>query len=133
MAVFDLPFNVIDATTHECEREACEVIQQLPTALKEAALENSFLSRYLHSLPVAEIGLPLYHEELEKSDGDEESPNIIYKSHYGGTFIHCYVDPEGIRDWYISIEPSVEHPKFPKIMADIEEALIEYTDRKSVV
>lgn len=128
MAVFDLPFNVINATTHECEREACEVIQQLPTALKEAALENSFLSRYLHSLPVAEIGVPLYHEELEKSDGDEESPNIIYKSHYGGTFIHCYVDPEGIRDWYISIEPSVEHPQFPKIMADIEEALIEYTD-----
>ena len=41
MAVFDLPFNVIDTTTHECEREACEVIQQLPTALKEAALENA--------------------------------------------------------------------------------------------
>lgn len=128
MAVFELPFNVIDARDHECNSESCELVQQLPTALREAALENSFLLRYLHGLPIAEIGIPTYHEELEKSDGDEDSPNIIYKAHAGGTFIHVFADPEGIRDWYIAIEPSAEHPKFPQIMADIEEGLIEYTD-----
>ncbi|MCI0836530.1 MAG: type II/IV secretion system ATPase subunit [Chloroflexi bacterium] len=128
MAVFELPFNVIDTRDHECDSESCELVQQLPTALREAALENSFLLRYLHSLPIAEIGIPTYHEELEKSDGDEDSPNIIYKAHAGGTFIHVFADPEGIRDWYIAIEPSAEHPKFPQIMADIEEGLIEYTD-----
>ena len=128
MAVFELPFKVIDASDHQCDIESCELVQQLPTALREAALENSFLLRYLHTLPIAEVGVPTYHEELEKSDGDEENPNIIYKAHAGGTFIHVFADPEGIRDWYIAIEPSAEHPRFPEIMADIEESLIEYTD-----
>ena len=127
MAVFELPFNVVDASDHECDRESCELVQQLPTALKEAAFEYSFLLRYLHTLPIAEIGLPIYHEELEKSDGDEESPNFIYKANTGEIFFHTYPDPEGIRDWLIAIEPSVEHPQFPAIMADIEEAMIEYT------
>ncbi len=115
-------------TDHECDTENCELVQQLPTALREAALENTFLLRYLHTLPVAEIGVPTYHEELEKTDGNEESPNIIYKAHAGGTFIHVFADPDGIRDWYIAVEPSAEHPRFPEIMADIEEGLIEYTD-----
>ncbi|MBT3994388.1 MAG: type II/IV secretion system ATPase subunit [Chloroflexi bacterium] len=128
MAVFELPFNVVDASDHECDRESCEIVQQLPTALKEAALDYSFLLRYLHTLPIAEIGLPIYHEELEKSDGDEEVPNFIYKANSGEIFFHVYPDPEGIRDWLIAIEPSVEHPKFPQIMSDIEEGLIEYTN-----
>ena len=128
MAVFELPFNVVDASDHECDRESCEIVQQLPTALKEATLDYSFLLRYLHTLPIAEIGLPIYHEELEKSDGDEEVPNFIYKANSGEIFFHVYPDPEGIRDWLIAIEPSVEHPKFPQIMSDIEEGLIEYTN-----
>jgi flagellar protein FlaI len=128
LAVFELPFNVVDISDHVCDKESCELVQQLPTALKEAALEYSFLLRYLHTLPIAEIGVPIYHEELEKSDGDEESPNFIYKSNTGEIFFHVFPDPEGIRDWLIAIEPSVEHPQFPKIMSDIEEGLIEYTD-----
>ena len=128
MAVFELPFSVIDPADHECDKETCELVQQLPTELKDVALENSFLLRYLHTLPIEEIGIPIYHEELEKDDGEEEKPNFIYKAHEGGTFIHIFSDPEGIRDWYIAIEPSVEHPKFPQIMADIEESLIEYTN-----
>ena len=128
MAVFELPFNVLDASEHVCDKETCELVQQLPTALREVALANSFLLRYLHTLPVAEIGIPIYHEELEKDDGDEESPNFIYKANSGVIFMHVFPDPEGIRDWLIAIEPSVEHPQFPKIMADIEEGLIEYTD-----
>ncbi len=128
MAVFELPFNVIDASDHVCDPDSCELVQQLPTALREVALRTSFLLRYLHTLPIAEIGIPVYHEELEGDDGDEENPNFIYKTNTGVIFMHVYPDPEGIRDWLIAIEPSVEHPKFPAIMADIEEGLIEYTD-----
>ncbi|MDA1280979.1 MAG: type II/IV secretion system ATPase subunit [Chloroflexi bacterium] len=128
MAVFELPFSVVDATGHECDKENCELVQQLSPELAEVALQNSFLLRYLHTLPVDEIGVPIYHEELARTDGDEENPNFIYKAHAGGTFVHIFPDPEGIRDWYIAIEPSVEHPQFPKIMADIEESLIEYTN-----
>jgi flagellar protein FlaI len=128
VAVFELPFNVIDPGDHECDAETCELIQQLPTALREVALANSFLLRYLHTLPVAEIGIPVYHPELEKDDGDEENPNFIYKANSGVIFMHVFADPEGIRDWLIAIEPSVEHPKFPQIMSDIEEGLIQYTN-----
>lgn len=128
MAVFELPYNVVDASDHVCDQETCELVQELPSALKEAALEYSFLMRYLHTLPIAEIGIPIYHEELEKDDGDAENPNFIYKANTGEIFFHVFPDPEGIRDWLISIEPSVEHPQFPKIMADIEEGLIEYTN-----
>lgn len=110
------------------EPETCDFIQQLPTALKDATVESAFLRKYVHRLPVEEIGLPVYREELERSDSDAEKPNFIYKSHKGGIYFHVFPDSGGKRDHYVAIEPSIEHPQIRQLMADIEMAMLDYTD-----
>ncbi len=127
MSDFPPPFELKDP--EECdEPESCEFIQQLPEALRDAVLETGFLRKYVHRLPIDEIGAPVYRDELDRSDGDAEKPNFIYKSHKGGIFFHIYPDPAGGRDHYIAIEPSIEHPRIREIMGDIEEAMLDYTD-----
>ena len=127
MSDFPPPFELKEP--EECdEPESCEFIQQLPTALKDAVTEIGFLRKYVHRLPMDEIGVPVYRDELDRTDGDAEKPNFIYKSHKGGIYFHIFPDPAGGRDHYIAIEPSIEHPKIREIMADIEAAMLDYTD-----
>ena len=89
---------------------------------------SPFLRKYVHRLPIEEIGLPVYRQELERSDGDAEKPNFIYATHKGGIFIHIYPDPAGGRDHYIAVEPTIEHRQLREIMADVEQAMLDYTD-----
>lgn len=113
----------------DCETpEACDFIQSLPDELKDATIEVPFLRKYVHRLPIEEIGMPLYKEELDRSDGDIEKPNLIYKSAKGGIFFHVFADPDGGRDHYIAIEPILEHPQIREIMDDIEEAMLDFTE-----
>jgi flagellar protein FlaI len=113
----------------ECDTpETCEFIQGLPTALKNAVTESGFLRKYVHRLPMSEIGAPVYKEELDRSDGDIEKPNLIYKSNKGGIYFHIFADPGGGRDNYIAIEPILEHKQIREIMTDIEEAMLDFTE-----
>lgn len=127
MSDFPTPFELKEPEPCD-EPESCDFIQKLPTALKDAVVESAFLRKYVHRLPVDEIGLPVYREELERSDSDAEKPNFIYKSHRGGIYFHVFPDPGGKRDHYIAIEPSIEHPQIRQLMADIEMAMLDYTD-----
>lgn len=127
MSDFPPPFALQEPEPCD-EPESCDFIQQLPTALKDAVMESAFLRKYVHRLPIDEIGLPVYREELERSDSDAEKPNFIYKSHRGGIYFHVFPDPGGKRDHYISIEPSIEHPQIRELMGDIELAMLDYTD-----
>jgi flagellar protein FlaI len=127
MTNFPPPFELKDEEPCE-EPESCEFVQQLPTALKEVVIKSDFLRKYVHRLPVEEIGMPVFREELERSDSDAEKPNFIYPAAKGGTFAHVFPDPKGGRDHYISIEPVIEHPEVRAIMADIELGMLDYTD-----
>lgn len=127
MSDFPPPFELKDPEPCE-EPESCEFIQELPSPLKEAVTESAFLRKYVHRLPIDEIGVPTFRPELERSDGDAENPNFIYPTAKGGIFAHVFPDPKGGRDHYISIEPSIEHPKIREIMGDIEEGMLDYTD-----
>lgn len=127
MTNFPPPFELKDPEPCD-EPESCEFVQKLPTALKKAVEGNPFLRKYVHRLPIEEIGLPVFRDELERSDSDVEKPNMIYPSAKGGTFVHIYSDPKGSRDHYISIEPVIEHPQVREIMADIENGMLDYTD-----
>ena len=77
MSDFPTPFVLKDPEPCD-EPESCDFIQQLPTALKDATVESAFLRKYVHRLPIEEIGLPAYREDLERSDSDAEKPNFIY-------------------------------------------------------
>ena len=127
MSDFAPPFELNEP--EDCDTpETCEFIQALPTALKEATIESGFLRKYVHRLPISEIGTPVYKDELDRADGDIEKPNLIYKSNKGGIFFHIFADPGGGRDHYIAIEPVLEHRQIREIMADIEEAMLDFPE-----
>jgi flagellar protein FlaI len=106
----------------------CEFFNSLAKPMQEAARQSIFLMKYLHRLPVAQTGMPVFKEKLARSDGETEAPNFIYPAKAGGIFLHVAADPEGGRDWYMAIEPSLDHPKFREIMADVEGSILDYTD-----
>ena len=127
MTNFPPPFQLKEPESCD-DPESCEFVQQLPTGLKKAVTDSGFLRKYVHRLPIEEIGLPVFREELERSDSDAEKPNFIYPAAKGGIFAHIFPDPKGGRDHYISIEPVIEHPQVREIMKDIESGMLDYTD-----
>ncbi len=128
MSHLGYPFRTIK-THDKCAGPAtCEVMKQLGKPLKEAAEKSIFLNKYLHRVPLLDIGVPEYKDKLTRAESDTEKPNFIYPAKAGGIFLHILFDPEGGREWYIAIEPSLEHPQFQEIMADIEDSLLDYTD-----
>jgi flagellar protein FlaI len=64
------------------------------------------LLQYLLMLPLDEMEIPNYYEKITRKLTGTKDPNIIYKVG-GGVFVHVLANPEDIRDYYISIEPSI--------------------------
>jgi len=120
-----LPFEVRGTKLEDEDLFKAGLYPMLPKELKEAAGENLFLLKYLHLLPIEELGIPKYHEALYKGLGENKLPNIIYPVK-GGTFTHIYPDPKDERNTYISVEP-VLAINMDSIMPLIEERLLDYT------
>ena len=128
MANFPHPYNAlaIDERDEAAPLESA-LYKQLPPELQEAAARDLHLMKYLLAFPVDDLKMPVYKEELERSDGEAESPNIIY-SVGKGLYVHVLADPEKGRDYYIAIEPAIEHEKLGEIIHDIEERLLDFTE-----
>ncbi len=128
MSDLGLPYK--PSLVHEkcAEPATCTFFGAFPKDLQEVALKNVFLMKYLHKVPVTEAGIPQWRAKLGRAEGDSEKPNFIYPAKAGGIFLHVTGDPEGGRDWYIAVEPSLEHPSYRDIMTDVEDALLDYTD-----
>jgi len=101
--------------------------KELPPEWQEAAGRDVHLLKYLLRFPLNDFGMPTYRQELERSDGDAELPNIVY-SVGGGLYVHVLADPEKGRDYYIAIEPAIEHPQLAEINRDVEERLLDFTE-----
>lgn len=128
MSVFPYPFTpqIIDEH-HDSDPFGCSFYKTLPPALQEAAGRDLHLLTYLHIFPVNDLGMPVYREELGRSDGETESPNIIYPTGEG-LYVHILADAEKGRDHYIAIEPAAEHAELGEINADVEERLLDFTE-----
>jgi flagellar protein FlaI len=62
------------------------------------------LLQYLHSLPLDEIGMPQYHQKLNRNLKSLKNRNLIYMVD-DEILIHVLANTEDIRDHYIPIEP----------------------------
>ena len=82
------------------------MFRMLPKNLRDVARTQAHLGEYLHLLPIEKIGVPEYHETLNRGMGDLPNPNLIYPVG-NGIFIHVYPDPVDARDYYIAIEPGM--------------------------
>ncbi len=93
---------------HECGANLpdCPTYRTLPGEFQTKCGENLHLLRYMHALPLEEIGMPNYHATLSRGMKGTKNINLIYPTS-GETFVHILANPEDIRDYYIPVEPSV--------------------------
>ena len=101
-----LPFQTKEGHSHRGGVTKCPVFKLLPAPLQKESKDNEFLLDYIHTIPVDEVGIPEYYQELDRKLSDRKSPNLIYAIG-GGLYVHIYPDPTDSRDYYIAIEPGM--------------------------
>lgn len=128
MAQLKLPFSP-NGNGELCSNPAtCSLLPRLSKGLREACLANDFLHKYLHWLPIDQIGIPDYYPKLSRSLRDLEERNLIYPTKDGTLFIHIYPDMKGERDIYITIEPCLTVP-LDTIVPEVELRLLDFTEQ----
>ena len=118
-----LPFPEEGQAEEAHNESSCPVCSGLSPELKEQAQEHRHLFRYLHLVPVADFGVPEYHEKVSRKLGDIERPNIIYPVG-DATFAHIFPDPEDSRNHYIPVEPVVNQD-CDALMEMVEDRLVD--------
>jgi flagellar protein FlaI len=122
-----LPFDA--ETAHVCGNRdgTCNLPEQLPPTLREAAEQAPILLSYLHVVPTAEYGFPAYYAELSRKLIDLDPLNVIYPIKQG-LFVHIYPDQDGQRDWYIPIEPTTTLDIDKEKLRSVEEGLLDIAE-----
>ena len=127
MATATLPYKVeVSEETHGGDPFACSLYKMLPKQMQETSQERPYLLEYLHGVPVQDVGVPEYHEQLSGKLRDKKDLNLIYPVG-GGIFVHVMEDPQGGRSFYISIEPKLS-PELneSELVKRIERELVAY-------
>src|SRR3990172_2585581 len=125
-----LPFATeVQDEAEDCSGAQCSLRNLLPDALRERADEAPHLMEYLHLVPIKDIGVPDYYEDLNRKAGDLEAPNLIYRVDEQ-RFVHIFPDMQDARDFYISIEPAMLQ-KIQPILEQIERRLLDYVEELS--
>lgn len=118
--VVRLPFPLKEVGPHE----GCSICQALPQELREEAMAHPHLFRYVHSLPMDEMGVPQFYRKLERKLGESGLPNIIYPVG-NATFAHVLADPQDARNYYIPVEPVISGDELRPILEAVEDRLVE--------
>jgi flagellar protein FlaI len=122
----DLPF-VYEQSNDGCDHgPGCSLNSVLPKRLQEACAEHSYLSDYLHLVPMGEIGIPDFYPTLSRALRDLEERNLIYPVGQG-LFVHVYPDATGARDYYIPVEPQLT-VDLETIMPQVEDRLLKWAE-----
>lgn len=98
--------------------------QELPAPLREVVTEHPHVLEYLHMLPLAETGMPVYCPTVPRKLGDEKKPNFIYPSNRKGVFIHILFDMVDSRNNYIPVEPALIRD-LTKLMLQVDAKLLQ--------
>jgi flagellar protein FlaI len=128
MVQVKLPFSHDEANGLCSDPSTCSLLPRLSKGLREACLANSFLHKYLHWLPLDDIGIPDYYPKLSRNLRDLEERNLIYPTKDGTLFIHIYPDMKGERDIYVTIEPCLT-VSLDAIVPEVELRLLDFTDQ----
>lgn len=127
MPEFELPFRMAASSeTHE-DLEQCAMFRMLPPAMQQVCRTQSHVLEYLHRLPLEEIGIPQYYEELSRKLGDLKQRNLMYPVS-DNVLVHVWSGTSGERDIYIPVEPIFSMDLDQKL-AQIENHLLHMADR----
>ena len=102
------------------------MFKMLPPVFQEETKNNDFLMDYIHLIPVEEVGIPEFYEELARDLGEKKNPNLIYRI-VGGLYVHIYPDPADSRDYYIAIEPGMFDSN-AQLIEQMEDRLVDHVE-----
>ena len=102
------------------------MFKMLPPVFQEETKNNDFLMDYIHLIPVEEVGIPEFYEELARDLGEKKNPNLIYRIG-GGLYVHIYPDPADSRDYYIAIEPGMFDSN-AQLIEQMEDRLVDHVE-----
>jgi flagellar protein FlaI len=102
------------------------IINALPKEAQELVQKNPHLYYYLHLIPVNEVGIPQFHQKLDRKMSSNKNPNMIYPVK-SGIFTHILHDINDGRNTYIPIEPTMGQ-NLEKLMEEIERKLLIMAD-----
>lgn len=122
MPHIELPFPDIEWSPAS-HGPGCRTCAAIAPELRDQFEEYPHLSRYVHTIPIEEFGVPVYAEKLDRSMGADENTNYIYPVG-NAVFAHIVSDPHDARNWYVPIEPVILS-NYDELMAIIEELLVE--------
>jgi flagellar protein FlaI len=121
-----VPFAV-DAEAEDCKNDSsCSLRSLLPDDLREQADQAPHLMEYLHLVPIKDLGVQDYFEDINRKHGDIEAPNLIYRVN-DELFIHIFPDAEDARDYYVAIEPAMVHD-LSAILVQMDRRLLDYVE-----
>ena len=126
MALGTLPFEVKGGHSHRGGVTDCPVFKMLPAQLQKESKEHQFLLDYIHVLPIEDVGIPEFYDELDRKVGDKENPNLIYPIG-NGLYVHIFPDPNDTRDHYIAIEPGM-FDSDEGLVDELEDRLLEHVE-----
>ncbi|PKB72573.1 MAG: hypothetical protein BZY75_06355 [SAR202 cluster bacterium Io17-Chloro-G7] len=126
MGVSVLPFEPVTNHKHRRGAKHCPMVKMLPPALQQEIHKNEFLLDYIHLIPFEQVGIPEFHEELDRGMSDKKNPNLIYRIG-GGLFVHIYPNPTDSRDHYIAIEPGMFDIN-RKLVDQMEDRLVDHVE-----
>ena len=118
-----------EAEAEDCRGGQCSLRSLLPQELQEQCDAAPHLMEYLHLVPVNDVGVPAYAEDLNRKHSDLDEPNLIYRVD-DELFIHIFPDKEDARNFYIAIEPAMVHDLQP-LLAALEYRLLDYVEELS--
>lgn len=102
------------------------MFKMLPPVFQEETKNNDFLMDYIHLIPVEEVGIPEFYEELARDLGEKKNPNLIYRIG-GGLYVHIYPDPADSRDYYIAIVPGMFDSN-AQLIEQMEDRLVDHVE-----
>ena len=122
MAGRDLPF------LHVMTNQGSPLVQiaGMSPELEEQIALHPFLGDYLSQVPIEEIGVPEYYEQVSRSLGKTSYHNFIYPTD-DGLFVHIYPNPLGGRDYWVPIEPDLTLD-LTGVTEDLEALLVDYAE-----
>lgn len=121
-----LPFETKLGNQRNLATLMASIQQSLPADFNGVVKKNPFLLKYLCTLPLKDIGLPMYREKLERRMSEIRKPNIIYPVK-GGTFVHILYDLEDARHHYIIIEP-ILNENLEHLLQELEVKMLDMSD-----
>ena len=127
MPNINFPFEVTELVQkEESDLTQCGIYRQMSAAGKRYAEENKHVLRYLHMIPIEEIGIPKFYSALTKKLRSLKKINLIYPVNQDVT-VHIY-DAGGSRNYYIPIEP-VMVGDFDELIEKVENLLVTVVDK----